>query len=413
MALHGERLDARYALFAIDKEDPPKDWMIHRMDPPADPSREPMPERIVPMLARTGELPGDDDAWGYEIKWDGVRAIAYCDARARCGSRAATSTRSATATRSSGAWTARSAPHAAVLDGEIVAFDGDGRPSFGRCSSACTSPRASRPGAWPRARPVALHDLRPAVARRALADGAALRRAARARCASCALDGESWQTPEHVVGHGTQLLEASDEQDLEGIVAKRLDSRYEPGRRGGSWLKIKTFGPPGVRDRRLAAGQGQAQRRRSARCCSASTRRTGPCATSGAWARASARRSSSACRACSRRCGARARRSRPASARRARPSSPSRELVAEVDFAEWTSAGNIRHPSYKGLRERQAAPSSSSREAHARRGEPHGAGRAGRQGAGRHLSELRDSRRDADVRERQRDAASSWPAGAS
>ena len=35
--LHGERLKARYALFPIDKEEPPKDWMIHRMDPPADP----------------------------------------------------------------------------------------------------------------------------------------------------------------------------------------------------------------------------------------------------------------------------------------------------------------------------------------------------------------------------------------
>src|SRR5581483_1758249 len=76
--LDGERLQARYALFAIDKDDPPKDWMIHRMDPPADPAREAMPERVVPMLARTGELPADDEDWGFEIKWDGVRAIAYC-----------------------------------------------------------------------------------------------------------------------------------------------------------------------------------------------------------------------------------------------------------------------------------------------------------------------------------------------
>ena len=64
----------------------------------------------------------------------------------------------------------------------------------------------------------------------------------RERLAGLALDGEAWQTPEHVVGHGKQLLEASQEQHLEGIVAKRLSSRYEPGRRGGAWLKIKTFG---------------------------------------------------------------------------------------------------------------------------------------------------------------------------
>ena len=57
VALHGERLDARYALFPIDKEDEPKDWMIHRMDPPADPDREPMPSHVKPMLARAGQLP--------------------------------------------------------------------------------------------------------------------------------------------------------------------------------------------------------------------------------------------------------------------------------------------------------------------------------------------------------------------
>ena len=53
--------------------------MIHRMDPPEDPDREPMPERVEPMLARTGELPRDEGEWAYEIKWDGVRAIAYVD----------------------------------------------------------------------------------------------------------------------------------------------------------------------------------------------------------------------------------------------------------------------------------------------------------------------------------------------
>ena len=57
-------LDARYALFPIGKDAAPKDWMIHRMDPPADPTREPMPEHVVPMLARLGALPRDDDALG-------------------------------------------------------------------------------------------------------------------------------------------------------------------------------------------------------------------------------------------------------------------------------------------------------------------------------------------------------------
>ena len=50
-------MEGRYALFPIEQGDSPKDWLIHRMDPPADPAREPMPEAIVPMLARAGELP--------------------------------------------------------------------------------------------------------------------------------------------------------------------------------------------------------------------------------------------------------------------------------------------------------------------------------------------------------------------
>src|ERR671917_2976033 len=72
VTFHGERLHGRYVLFRTRGND----WMIHRMDPPEDPDREPMPERVEPMLARTGPLPVGDD-WAYEIKWDGVRAIGY------------------------------------------------------------------------------------------------------------------------------------------------------------------------------------------------------------------------------------------------------------------------------------------------------------------------------------------------
>jgi bifunctional non-homologous end joining protein LigD len=53
------------------------------------------------------------------------------------------------------------------------------------------------------------------------------------------LSGPAWQTPEYHEGEGAALLAASREQGLEGIVAKRLDSRYEPGRRSGAWIKVK------------------------------------------------------------------------------------------------------------------------------------------------------------------------------
>src|SRR5690242_8504664 len=60
--LHGERISGRYALFAIGAGgDEVKDWMIHRMDPPADPDAEPMPERLVPMLARGPAAPPSGD----------------------------------------------------------------------------------------------------------------------------------------------------------------------------------------------------------------------------------------------------------------------------------------------------------------------------------------------------------------
>ncbi len=91
--------------------------------------REPMPRRIVPMLARAGALPADDGRWAFEIKWDGVRAIAY-SSPASCAWRAATSTTSPTSYPELARLDRALGSHSAVLDGEIVAFDRDGRPSF-------------------------------------------------------------------------------------------------------------------------------------------------------------------------------------------------------------------------------------------------------------------------------------------
>src|ERR687894_2849722 len=57
ISFHGERLSGRYALFRAGSDE--KDWMIHRMDPPADPGREPMPGNVGPMLAKLSKLPAD------------------------------------------------------------------------------------------------------------------------------------------------------------------------------------------------------------------------------------------------------------------------------------------------------------------------------------------------------------------
>ena len=71
--LHGEELLGRYVL--IKTRD--KQWLMHRMDPPQDPDREPFPEKLRPMAAKPGRLPKDDAAFGFEIAWGGRRVLIY------------------------------------------------------------------------------------------------------------------------------------------------------------------------------------------------------------------------------------------------------------------------------------------------------------------------------------------------
>jgi bifunctional non-homologous end joining protein LigD len=234
---HGERLDARYALFAIDKADPPKDWMIHRMDPPADPDRGPMPEQVLPMLARAGQLPRDDDRWGYEIKWDGVRAITFSEpGRMRLQARSGTdiTARYPELSRLNRALSS----HSAILDGEIVAFGAEGRPSFESLQRRMHVTSESSVRRLAKALPVTymIFDLLWLDGHSLMALPYAERRE---RLAELQLEGERWHAPAHVVGNGAQVLAVSADQGLEGVIAKRLDCPYEPGRRSNGWIKIK------------------------------------------------------------------------------------------------------------------------------------------------------------------------------
>jgi bifunctional non-homologous end joining protein LigD len=234
--LAGERLSGRYALFRTGKE---SEWMIHRMDPPAE-ERDPFPEGVVPMLARLAPLPASDDGWAVEVKWDGVRAIAYCrPGRLRLQSRNLNdiTAQYPEVRRLSRQLGARDA----VLDGELIAFDEQGRPSFERLQQRIHQTSDSVVRRRMKTHPVTYaifdllyldgHDLmdEPYSRRRELLEG-------------LELDGESWQTPSCSCGHAKELLAASGERGLEGIVLKRLDSRYAPGKRTGSWLKVKNIG---------------------------------------------------------------------------------------------------------------------------------------------------------------------------
>ena len=147
ITFHGERLSGRYGLFPIGKgKEAEKDWMIHRMDPPADPDRVPMPDRILPMLADASpELPRDESRWSFEVKWDGVRALAYVQpGRLRLESR---NLREITDGYPEVRGILRDlGMRQAVFDGELITFDEKGRPSFERLQRRMhvTSPSAVR-----------------------------------------------------------------------------------------------------------------------------------------------------------------------------------------------------------------------------------------------------------------------------
>jgi bifunctional non-homologous end joining protein LigD len=353
ITFHGERLSGRYGLFPIGRgPDAAKDWMIHRMDPPADPQREPMPERLVPMLAGSStELPRSEKDWSFEVKWDGIRAIAYVKpGRLRLESR---NLREITDGYPEVRGLLRDlGMREAVFDGEIVAFDENGRPSFERLqrrmnvtgTSAIRRLSASTPVVY------AIFDL-------LYLDGHSLMglpyAERRSRLEQLELGGPAWRIPANHPGQGSRLLQATRAQGLEGIVAKRLDSRYEPGRRSGAWLKIKHtqrqelviggwIPGEGRRSERIGAllmgvyeGEGDGRRLRYAG-------RVGTGFTERTLEELAGKLAPLRCPEC-RLEGA------PKLPRNAVFVEP--RLVAEVEFREWTSEGIMRAPSFKGLRE--------------------------------------------------------------
>ncbi len=184
---------------------------------------------VAPMKATmgsTGAVPEGDD-WAFEVKWDGYRTIVHvADGAVRLQSTAGHDV--------TGRWpefgdlpdsvNARSA----ILDAELVVFDDDGRPSFELVQrSGVGSDRQAV---------LQLFDVLsidgtdtidlPYADRRHLLD-------------RLVEPGPNWTVPSFTVGDGPALLAATAEAGLEGIIAKRLTSRYRPGTRSKDWRKIK------------------------------------------------------------------------------------------------------------------------------------------------------------------------------
>ncbi|HEY3506370.1 MAG TPA: DNA polymerase ligase N-terminal domain-containing protein [Actinocatenispora sp.] len=200
--LRGERVAGRYALFATDG----RNWLVRRLDAASDPARVPLPETFAPMLATDqASLPRPPEAYRYEVDWRGRRAIAFV-ASGRMRLAGADGTELTADRRVSRAVEALGATEA-VLDGELVELDGapvyvvsdllhlDGAELTGR-------PQEER---W------ALLDRLPLAGGCQVAprfdDGPAVRAAAR-------------------------------ERGLPGVLAKRRDAPYRPGRRSAAWKRV-------------------------------------------------------------------------------------------------------------------------------------------------------------------------------
>jgi bifunctional non-homologous end joining protein LigD len=352
VALHGERVDARYALFPISAApadgERPKEWMIHRMDPAADAAREPMPEHVKPMLARAGALPSDEHAWAYEIKWDGIRAISYSTpGELRLESR---NLKAITAQYPELARLNRAlSSHEAILDGEIVAFDAGGLPSFATLQRRMHVGSSAQVKRLAKEAPVTymIFDL-------LWLDGHSLVELPyserRERLSALGLSGAAWQTPDHLTGKAEDVLAATAAQKLEGVVAKRLDAPYAPGARNGSWLKIKNFGRQELVVGGWLPGEGRRRERIGALL-------VGVYEPDGAFryaGRVGTGFSDAELDRLAGLLGPLQREDSPFDAGERPPRGAifvEPKLVVEVEFSEWTKAGSLRHPSYKGLRE--------------------------------------------------------------
>jgi bifunctional non-homologous end joining protein LigD len=317
------------------------------------PAAEPMPGQVRPMLATpSATLPRALDRYAFEFKWDGIRAISFVrDGSLRVHSRNLIDITGRYPELQPLGRALGGQP--AILDGEIVAFGADGRPSFQALQGRINIERESDVRMRLVETPVTyfIFDVLylgehstmgiPYSGRRELLE-------------ALELDGPQWKTPPSKPGEGHETFEASKQLVLEGVVAKRLDGTYQPGVRSAAWLKIKnhlsqefvvcgwtsgsgarsgTIGAllVGYYDRRPGEG--------TQRLVFAG--RVGTGFTDRLLAELSVQ-----LEALKRKPSPFANEGPIANATFVEP-----RLVCEVEFTEWTRDGTLRHPSFKGMRD--------------------------------------------------------------
>jgi DNA ligase D-like protein (predicted ligase)/DNA ligase D-like protein (predicted polymerase)/DNA ligase D-like protein (predicted 3'-phosphoesterase) len=219
VTLHGSKVSGRYALIQTGG----KNWLAHRTkDQPT-----PAPSDLAPMLATHGSIERlTSSQWAFEGKWDGYRLLFDADhgsmvLRTRSG-RDVTGEYPGLA-----AIAAEFADHHVLFDGEVVALTEEGVPSFSEMQNRV---RATSIEFW-------AFDL-------LYLDGRSLMKAKyrdRRALLETLADGTDLVVPEQLPGDGAAALEYSRKRRWEGVVAKKWDSTYQPGRRSSSWIKDKNW----------------------------------------------------------------------------------------------------------------------------------------------------------------------------
>jgi bifunctional non-homologous end joining protein LigD len=342
--LHGDRLDGTWTLVPAKLDGDPKNWLLLRKRedgaPPAPRGR----RKYTPMFATLAkDVPNGDD-WVFEVKWDGYRAIADVQG----GEATLTSRKGNDLTgrfESVAKAIARSVKTPdCVLDGEVCALDEEGRATFSAMQQGRSGTRYI----------FAAFDLlevegeplidRPLTERRERLLALLDRRQRNVQFSESFDDGQA-------------LYKAAQEQRFEGIIAKKRDSRYFPGRRSREWLKIKTHG----RQEFVIAGYTRGQGRRSGRFGSlilgywqgdelVYAGNVGTGFTDDEIDRLLAKLRSLERKDPPFRTVPKMPKVRKDAIRWVEP-----KLVAEIEFVEWTHDGRLRAPSYQGLREDKEA----------------------------------------------------------
>jgi bifunctional non-homologous end joining protein LigD len=334
--LAGKRLNGVWTLVPAKLDGDPKNWLILKkrngQDAPA--SR----PRYEPMLTTLAEELPKGSGWLFEVKWDGYRTIAIV----RTSEVELVSRRGNSLTERFGA-IARALPGAlrtphCVLDGEVCALDAEGRASFSEMQ------QGSGPLVF------YVFDVLEVDGKPVLDLPFTERRA---RLAEILVPSHAVVRLSESFDDGEALMRATKEQGLEGVIAKRADSPYQPGKRTRDWVKVKTHG----RQEFLIAGYTRGKGRREGTLGALVLAHrvgdelvwAGNCGTG--FTEGEIEKLLRKLRPLERATPPFARVPKMPKVRKGDLVWVTPKLVAEVEFVEWTHDGRLRAPSYKGLRD--------------------------------------------------------------